>query len=59
MRTLVPVLDPKVRRNRPLAPTGEVRTSIRSHCWMLTQHGIRDLPFLLFFQEDRTVFTTY
>jgi hypothetical protein len=60
MRTSVLVLDPKARRNLPLAPTEEVRTLTRSsHYGTLTHYEIRDLSFLLFLQEDRTVFTSH
>ena len=60
MRTSVLVLDPKARRNLPLVPTEEVCNFIRpSHYRMLTHYGIRDLSFLLFFQEDGAVFTPH
>jgi hypothetical protein len=60
MRTLVLVLGPKARRNRPLVPIEEVRIPIRSYCYeILTQSGIRDLSFLLFLQESGTVFAAH
>ena len=60
MRTSVLAQDPKARRNHRLALIAEVCIFPRfGYCGMPMQYETRDLPFLLFLQEDGTIFAAH